>query len=230
MAYPIPQPAGPDDPVGYSYAALVVRASRDDALRHAEQLRFTGWVGPQEDGWVALVPATPRGRVAKPAAAQETLAIGLARASEAVTLGASVTRDRVLRLVLWEGTRELGRYLSNPAAASPGDDEASPDPEGSEHADAFAAACDRPEIAERLEEVLAEFLDEENEIESERLSRVLALLGLPRWVVAATSLPKDVPGGPAASEFTRLGGGRTGIGGRARGLVTGVAPRGRRKG
>lgn len=230
MAYPIPQPAGSDDPVGYSYAALVVRASRDDALRHAEQLRFTGWVGPQEDGWVALVPATPRGRVAKPAAALETVAADLARAGETVTLSASVSRDRVLRLGLWDGSHELGRYVSNPAAETPDDDEASPDAEGSEHAEAFAAACGRPEVAERLEEVLAEFLDEENEIESERLSRVLTLLGMPRWVVAATSLPKDVPGGPAASEFTRLGAGRTGIGGRARGLVTGVAPRGRRKG
>lgn len=225
MAYAMPQPAHRDDPAGYSYAALVVRARRDDACRHAGHLRFSGWVGPQEGDWVVLVPATPMGRVAKPGPVLDTLGPELARASEDVVLSVSVWRDRVLRLGLWDGPLEVGRYVSNPAFEAPDDDEATPDPEGTEHAEAFASVCRRPEAGERLEEILGELLDEENEIESERLTRVLRLLELPHWLVAAPSLPKDVPGGPAASRFTRLGAGRTGLSGRARGLITGLTQR-----
>jgi hypothetical protein len=73
---------------------------------------------------------------------------------------------------------------------------------------AFAAACGRTEVADDLVEVLEPPLDEDSEIESERLSTVLRLLGLPGWLVAANALPKHVWGGPDPADFTRLVRGR----------------------
>ena len=59
-----------------------------------------------------------------------------------------------------------------------------------------------PEAAEELFEVLAEELDPQTVFESERLDTVLRLLDLPRWLIAAQSLPKDVPSGPRRTELS----------------------------
>ena len=53
----------------------------------------------------------------------------------------------------------------------------------------------------------------EDESESERLTALARLVGLPTWLVAATSLPKDIWGGPRREEFLRLQAGRTGAAG-----------------
>jgi len=58
--------------------------------------------------------------------------------------------------------------------------------------------------------------------ESERLTAIVRLLGLPDWIVAASSLPKDVPGGPRAKEFTKLGAGKEGVAGAVSGAVKGI--------
>jgi hypothetical protein len=62
-------------------------------------------------------------------------------------------------------------------------------------------------------------------IESERLASLLRLLGLPTWLVAAASLPHDVPTGPRAAEVTRLGAGRPGLLGWVRGRATDLVRR-----
>jgi hypothetical protein len=211
-----------DEPADYSYAGLLVRAGRGELLRHLADAGFSGWVGPQEAEWVVLIPARLRGAVTATGADLETLGADVARRFDAVTLAAAVQRDKVLRLAMWNGPRELGRYLSNPAYGVPEDDEVWPEPEGAEHAGAFAAACGRSDYAEELAELLGEMLDEESQIESERLSIVLRLLGLPRWLVAANSLPRDVPAGPNAQEFVRLFRGGTGLPSRAGAWLTGL--------
>ncbi len=214
--YPGPTAWRDDRPVDYSYAGLLVRAGRAPLLDHLADAGFSGYVGPAQGDWVVLVPARLRGPVTGRGADLEALGADLARRFDQVAVAVSVHRDRVLRLTVWAGPRESGRYLSNPAYGADEDEDILPDPQGVEHAGAFAAACGRPERADDLAEVLGEILDEEEQIESERLSTVLRLLDLPRWLVAAGCLPGDVPGGPAASEVTRLFRGRTGLPGRAR--------------
>jgi hypothetical protein len=61
--------------------------------------------------------------------------------------------------------------------------------------------------------------------ESERLARVLDLLGMPRWLVAAAALPRDIPTGPRARELVRLRAGATGPAGRLRGGLTAMVRR-----
>ncbi len=162
--------------VEYSYAGLLVRADRAELLDVVAAAGFTGYVGPQEADWVVLVPARLRAVAGRGAADLEALGGDLARHFGQLSLTVSVHRDRVLRLLLSGGTRELGRYVSNPAYGA----------------------------------------DEDEQTESERLSTVLRLLGLPRWLVAVDQLPRDVPGGPPAAQVTRLFRGRTGLPGRLR--------------
>ncbi len=215
--YPVGPPVWRDDrPVDYSYAGLLVRAGRAPLLGHLADAGFSGYVGPAQGDWVVLVPARLHGPVTGRGADLETLGAELARRLDDVTVATSVHRDRVLRLAMWAGRRELGRYLSNPAYGTDEDDDVPPDPQGLEHADAFATACGCPERAEDLAEVLGEILDEDEQIESERLTTVLRMLGMPRWLVAAGCLPGDVPGGPSAAQVTRLFRGRTGLPARAR--------------
>lgn len=95
----------------------------------------------------------------------------------------------------------LGDPVALAALVSPVNDAA---PVGAELGARLAELLGRDEAADGLESVLAAALEDE-EIESERLVAVLDLLGLPRWLVAAPSLPRDVPGGPKATDFLRLG-------------------------
>jgi hypothetical protein len=131
-----------------------------------------------------------------------------------------VANDRQLVLSVWADGEEVGRYVSDPSYGLR-DETVMSDPLGAEHAEDFAAAVGRPEAAEDLGELLAEELGEDV-IESERLNRLLRLLGLPDWLVAASSLPRDVPGGPRSAAFTRLGAGRPGLAGRVAGRAVRV--------
>lgn len=88
-----------------------------------------------------------------------------------------------------------------------------------EHAP-IARAFGRPEVSEELSEVLQESLSEDQS-ESERLTVVVRLLGLPTWLVSSTSLPKAMSIGPDKSELIRLQAGRQG----ASGWITGAVSR-----
>ena len=66
----------------------------------------------------------------------------------------------------------------------------------------LAAAAGRPGAAEDLTELLGEQIDRDSTFESERLRAALRLLGMPAWLVAASSLPRDVPSGPRRGETT----------------------------
>ncbi|MFZ0160395.1 MAG: hypothetical protein WAL50_15320 [Kineosporiaceae bacterium] len=232
MSLPITGPDGPTVGSGCTYAGIFVCAERAGVLGYLAERRFSGWLGPQECDWVLAVPEEVVAAVAGDGTDLLALAVGLARRLGTVTVAARVERDRVLRLDAWDGTDDqdtqepehLGSYLSDPTVDAP-DEEVYPEPVGAHHAPRYAEACGHPEVSDELTELLAEELDPESVFESERLDSVLRLLDLPRWLVAVTSLPGDVPSGPRRSELVRLGAGREGVTGRVAGAMTGVVRR-----
>lgn len=233
---PIGGPQVPGGPDGHSYAGLFVNGERDALLGLLTQRRFSGWVGPQEDDWVLVVAEQATGVVAGGGTALTTLGVEVAQALGTVVIAARVDRDRVLRLDGWDARDDdghddpepLGSYLSDPTVQAPDDEDLWPEPVGAEFAPRYAEACGVPDAADEVTEVLAEELDAESVLESERLDSVLRLLGLPRWLISATSLPRDVPAGPRRSELAWLGAGREGVPGRVVGAVSRVLRKRRR--
>jgi hypothetical protein len=216
MTFPIPtgvNPA-PGGPAGYTYSAVLVRVeeradARDDLLATLHEIRFSGWVAPPEAGWVVVVPAGDGPVVA--AGRRGVVGVGAALAETgAATVAVRVLEDRQLVLVAWESGREVARYVSDPSREPGSGEDVLPDPVGTEGADDLAAAGGKRQAGEELRELLAEPLNPDEEIESERLGRVLRLLGLPSWLVSAWRLPRDMPTGPARRHLLRLRAGRTG--------------------
>jgi len=215
-------------PAGLSYAAILVRvdppaAARQQVLDALHSVRFTGWLGPEEQGWVVAVAERGAGTVAAHRRGVLGVAEDLAGRLGVPLVAVRVAGDRQLALSVWADGAEVGRYVSDPSYGL--DDDTLPEPLGAEHAAAFAAAAGQPEAADDLAELLAEDLDPDSVIESERLGGVLRLLGLPSWLVAVSSLPRDIPTGPRAAELTRLRAGATGVGGRVRGRFAEVVRR-----
>jgi hypothetical protein len=235
MTFPVGSGGGDrNGPPGYTYAGVVVRldgvpsgraCTREDVLAALREVRFSGWLGQPEDGWLVAVTASGDGTVA--AGRRGVVGVGewLADRLGTTTFALRVVADRQLLVAAWADGGEVGRYLSDPSHGLGPDDDTLPDPLGVEHADGFAAACGHPEAADDLAELLAEELDPDSVIESERLGGVLRLLGLPRWLVAASSLPRDVPTGPRARDMTRLGAGVPGFLGRMCGAAVGIVRR-----
>ena len=215
-------PASPvGGPAGFTYAGIVVRAAHDAVVAALQELRYSGYVGPQEGEWVVLVPGRPHGAVAGSGRTSADLALELSTALAAPNLALLVENDRLLLAWAYASGEPLGEYVSDPTIARPWDDEASLEPEGSENAPAIAVAFGRPDLAESLEALLAEELGESTN-ESERMTALLRLLGMPDWLVASTSLPKDVPGGPRAKEMLKLGAGKEGVAGAVDNAVRGL--------
>src|SRR5699024_10755451 len=109
---------------------------------------------------------------------------------------------------------EFGEPMMDPfgePVGAPGEAQMADDGEEFEHAP-LARVLGHPEAAEELTDLLEDELSED-ESESERLTALARLVGLPTWLVAATSLPKDIWGGPRREEFLRLQAGRTGAAG-----------------
>jgi hypothetical protein len=207
-------------PIGETYGAVMVRIGDASLVVDAlSGIRFTGWIAPPDEGWVAALGDPGDGTVATGRSGVLEVGAALAAALHTVVIVVRVRVDRQLVLAAFSGGDELGRYSSDPSAEPGADPEVLAEPYGVEHADAFAAAVGRADAAEELADVLAEELDPESVYESERLARVLALLGLPRWIVAAGALPRDVPTGPRTRDLVRLGAGATG----AKGVVQGRA-------
>lgn len=215
MPVPVGVSPEPEGPSGYIYAAVAVRTSerapdREETLAALRRIRFSGWVAPPEDEWV---PVIPRGGGAVVAAGRRgVIGVGeaLAQALDTTAVAVRVLEDRQLALVAWQSGREVARYVSDPSREPGASPDVLPDPVGIEGSDALAAACGRPEVGEELADLLAEPLDPDEEIESERLVRVLQLLGLPAWLVSVWRLPRPMATGPAPRDLLRLGAGRTG--------------------
>ncbi|MGR2753350.1 hypothetical protein [Agromyces arachidis] len=215
MTYAIPgsTPEG-GGPIGETYGAVIVRD--DDTARVVEALRgirFTGWVAPAESGWTVALGDPGDGTVATGRSGVIEVGGAIAAALDTVVLVARVVLDRQLVLAAWRGRDELGRYSSDPSRERDADRDVLAEPLGAEHAAAFAEAAGRADAADELADVLGEELDTDSVYESERLARVLDLLGLPRWIVAAGSLPRDIPTGPRRRDLVRLGAGATGASG-----------------
>ena len=150
---------------GYTYSGVFVRAEHGTLLGHLDRAtvhRLARSAGGRLG--CSRWPRRPTGPVAGRDASLLTLARTLASDLSTIVIVARVERDRVLRLDGWDGTgddgeeapRELGGYLSDPTVDAEDDDVAFPEPEGAHHAEAYAHACERPEAAEALFEVLAE--------------------------------------------------------------------------
>jgi hypothetical protein len=216
---------GPDGgaggPAGSTYAGIYAIGPREAVVTALSDLRFTGYVGPQEGPWVVLVCLRVRGAVAGDKMTSAQVARALSAASGGAAFTVVVLDDRMLNIEAFGSGERVLTYYSDPTVEFPYNDELTPEPMGAENAPAFAAALGRAEIAEELEELLGEELGE-SENESERLTRVLRLIGAPAWIVAAETLPKSVPSGPSAKEFTRLGAGKEGVTGRLDDAVRGL--------
>ncbi len=215
----------PEGPAGYSYAALLLRpADPERVTDRLRELGFSGWVAPPEDDWLVVLPAAADAAVAS--GRRGVVEVGETLATLVATvLAIRVLDDRQLALVCWQDGVEVARYVSDPSKEPGAAYDVLDDAIGVEHAEAIAEACGRPDAGEELAEVLAEPQDPEEEIESERLTKVLALLGLPAWIVSAWVLPKRMPLGPKPKDLTRLGAGRPGVGG----LLAGGAARAARR-
>ncbi|OZB48288.1 MAG: hypothetical protein B7X40_07530 [Cellulomonas sp. 14-74-6] len=209
-------------PNGLTYAVLVTRLAHDELLEILTAERFSGWVGPTEDGWTVAVPESPLGHVASHRRRLPELAEAISDRTDAVVASVVVVKDALLRLWAGRGGGQLVDYVSDPSVGAEDvplelDPFGNPvgisdGPVGAHGASALARAADRAQAADELQELLAERLGE-SENESERLQAAARLLGWPSWLVAVDSLPRRVPGGPDASAFTRLRAGRGGIGG-----------------
>lgn len=222
----------PEGPSGYSYAAVLVRVTDDpDAAERARttlrDLRFSGWVAHPDAGWLAAV-ADGVGTVAT--GRRDVVGVGeaLAEASGAATLALRVLQDRQLVVVAWDAGGEVLRYVSDPSREPHAGPAVLDDPVGVEAAEALAEVCGHPESGDELSELLAQPLDHEEQIESERLGALLRLLGLPSWLVMAWRLPRPMASGPARGDLLRLHAGRPGPLGWAGARVTAVGRRRRR--
>lgn len=217
-------------PEGHTYAAVVVQldsgpVARDDVLAALREIRFSGWLAQPEDGWLVAVAASGAGTVAAGRRGVAGVAEELAGRLTGTVLAIRVLADRQLLLAVWTEGAEVGRYVSDPSREPGAEDDVRPDPFGVEQAAGFAESLGRPEQAGDLAELLADELDPDSFIESERLARVLRLLGLPTWLVAAATLPGDIPTGPRTRDMTRLGAGVPGLLGRPSGWAVNIIRR-----
>ncbi|MFI7585710.1 hypothetical protein ACIB24_01395 [Spongisporangium articulatum] len=228
MSFAVGPDGGPgySGPEGYTYAAVLLdagSASRASVLPVLASLRFSGWVAPDGEDWLVVVPASVPGACAARRAGVVEVAAALAARLGGAVVAVRVVSDRQLLLVGWRDGEELGRYLSDPSYGLGPDDDTLPEPYGVSLAPELATACGRPDAADALTAELSHDIDPEHFIESERLGRILGLLGWPEWLVSVSSLPRRVPLGPAS--FLRLGYGRPGWVGFGLGLVAGVVRR-----
>ena len=194
---------------GDTYAMVLTRD--EDTLPALREIRFTGWLSRPDNGW--LVAVAGAGERATAAGRRGVVGVGetLAGRLPGPVLAIRVLRDLQLVLVAWTGGEEITRYVSDPSREPGADPDVLAEPVGAEDAAALAEATGHPGAADDLAEILAEELDPESVFESERLGRVLRLLHLPTWLVAASTLPHDIPTGPSRTDLLRLGAGIPGL-------------------
>ena len=197
MTLPLPgTPAESDGTAGDTYGAVLVStaggATCDAVVAELRDLRFTGWIADDDDGWIVVLADPGDGTVASGRRGVLEVAAALAERLGTTAFAMRVPADRQLVVAAWAGPDEAGRYSSDPSREPGADDEVLAEPFGAEYAESFAHAAGRPEAADGLADALAEELDADSVFESERLARVLGLLGMPRWIVASAALPRDI--------------------------------------
>ncbi|WP_156253584.1 hypothetical protein [Pseudactinotalea terrae] len=219
-------PPGPlnlgEGEAGLSYAGVYAAAERDHVIAALGEMRFTGYVGPQEGTWVLSVAGNPLAKVAGKKRRIDDVARDLAATLEVVTLAAEVSKDERLRLWAFDGDSPLPVYDSQPPEDDGGaggivlDDFGNPVIGEGAFVDtemvavSLLAAFDADDPDGKLAELLEEDIGEDTN-ESERLTEILRILGLPTWIVSSDSLPRRVPGGPDREQVLRLGAGKPGV-------------------
>jgi hypothetical protein len=219
-------PPGPlnlgEGEAGLSYAGVYTAAERDHVIAALGEMRFTGYVGPQEGAWVLAVVGNPLAKVASKKRRVDDVARELAATLEVVTLAVEVDKDERLRLWGFDGATHLPVYDSRPPEGdgAPGgivlDDFGNPVVGAGGFVDnemiavSLLAAFDADDEDGKLAELLDEDLGEGTN-ESERLTGILRVLGLPTWIVSSDSLPRRVPGGPEREQVLKLGAGKPGV-------------------
>src|SRR4051812_16218591 len=106
MTFPVGAVGEMGEPSGYTYAAVVIRVdnpprTRDDVLAALRELRFSGWVGQPEDGWLAAVPASGDGTVAAGRRGVAGVGEWLADRFGGTVVALRVVRDRQLLVAMW---------------------------------------------------------------------------------------------------------------------------------
>lgn len=218
-------PSGPislgEGEAGLSYAGVYAAAERDRVIAALGEMRFTGYIGPQEGAWVLSIAGNPLGKVAGKKRRINDVARELATTLEVVTLAVEVDKDERLRLWGFDGDAHLPVYDSQPPDDDePGgivlDDFGNPVMGEGAFVDnemvavSLLAAFDADDEDGKLNELLDEDLGEDTN-ESERLTGILRVLGLPTWIVSSDSLPRRVPGGPDREQVLKLGAGKPGV-------------------
>src|SRR5690349_22631092 len=104
-------------PTGLSYAAILVRldapaVGRQQVLDALHSVRFTGWLGPEEQGWVVAVAERGAGTVAAHRRGVLGVAEDLAGRLGVPLVAVRVAGDRQLALSVWADGAEVGRYVS----------------------------------------------------------------------------------------------------------------------
>lgn len=219
-------PPGPisigEGEAGLSYSGVYAAAERDRVIAALGEMRFTGYIGPQEGTWVLSIAGNPLAKVAGKKRRIDDVARELAATLGVVTLAAEVEKDSRLRLWGFDGDEVLPPYDSDPPDEDdePGgivlDDFGNPVMGAGAFADNEMVAVSLLSAfgAEDEEGTLGDLLDEdlgEDTSESERLTSVLRVLELPTWIVSSDSLPRRVPGGPDRDDVLRLGAGKPGV-------------------
>lgn len=218
-----------DQAGGHSYGAVILpgdEATRDELREVLRGIRFSGWMAPPRGQRIVIVGTPGAGVVGDDRRGIVEVAGLLAARVAGPVLAVRVRRDRQLALVAWNVGGEVGRYSSDPSVEPGADDDVLAQPLGAENGEAFAGLWGRADAGEELVEVLEDELDPDSTSESERLGRILRMLDLPSWLVAAGELPRQMPTGPRTRELVRLRAGRTGFPGM---LVDAVVKRARRR-
>ncbi|MFV0425407.1 MAG: hypothetical protein ACK5KU_00030 [Beutenbergiaceae bacterium] len=208
-----------EDESDLSYSGIYIRAERGAILATLGELRFTGWVGPQEQDWVLSVAGNPLGKIARNKRRFDDVTADVANTLRTIAIGVEVERDRRLQIVAYAAEHALPRYDSSPP--EPDEDAMDIDDFGNPVMEVADTDAIGSELARLLqisdEEALMTLLEEDlgsSTSESERLLKLLRLAQLPTWLVSSDSLPRNVPGGPRKGEVIRLGAGKPGAQGR----------------
>ena len=219
---PTASSADDDGAQGHTYGAAIIPAdgiTSSEALAALRGIGFSGWVAPPRDGWLVVIGDPGGGVVADGRRGVIEVAALLAQEVPGPMLAVRVRRDRQLALVAWRAGEEVARYCSDASREPGADEDVLTEPIGAEHGVTLAELWNQPDAVEPLTQLLEDELDSDSVYESERLGRMLRMLGLPAWLVAAGSLPRAMPTGPRPSEFVRLRAGRTGVEGRLLGAI-----------
>ena len=225
MTLPLPGATPePDGVAGETYGAALVAsdgATRDAVVGVLRDIRFTGWIAPPDGGWIVAIGDPGDGTVAADRRGVLEVAAVLAdrlgttafavrcagTASSCSPRGTDPRNSAGTRATRRTSRAPTSRCSANRTAPTmPTPSRSRPDARRGRGTRGRARRGARSRQRVRIRTP----------------ARVLGLLGMPRWLVASASLPRDIPTGPGARRWSGSGAGEPGAMGRLRGRA---APR-----